>query len=81
MDGLYKPRKLSVLEISAATTGGGSASEISVRRDFPEFDICSDVLAERFDLIIAEHVFEHIRWPYRAGGERPADARGQEGIS
>jgi len=34
--------------------------------DFPAFDTCADALPERFDLIIAEHVFEHIRWPHRA---------------
>lgn len=32
---------------------------------FPEFDICKDVLPEKYDLIIAEQVFEHILWPYR----------------
>lgn len=34
---------------------------------FPEFDICRDKLPQQFDLIIAEQVFEHILWPYRAG--------------
>jgi len=33
---------------------------------YPEFDICEDVLDEKFDLIIAEQVFEHLLYPYRA---------------
>ncbi len=34
---------------------------------YPEYDICEYPLDRRFDLIIAEHVFEHLLWPYRAG--------------
>jgi SAM-dependent methyltransferase len=34
---------------------------------YPDFDICVHSLDERFDLIIAEQVFEHLPWPYRAG--------------
>lgn len=34
--------------------------------EYPPFDICSDVLDEQFDLVIAEHVFEHLERPYRA---------------
>jgi len=33
---------------------------------YPKYDICKDVLNEKFDLIIAEQVFEHLRYPYRA---------------
>ena len=33
---------------------------------FPNFDICQSTSAEKFDLIIAEQVFEHLLWPYRA---------------
>ncbi len=61
-----EPARLSVLEISGNHWQQFGFRQY-VQRDFPEFDICNDVLAERFDLIIAEHVFEHIRWPYRAG--------------
>lgn len=35
--------------------------------DFPDFDICAVPLDETFDLIIAEQVFEHLLYPYRAG--------------
>src|SRR5690606_7932270 len=34
---------------------------------FPNFDICEQETVEKFDLIIAEQVFEHLNFPYRAG--------------
>ena len=34
--------------------------------DFPEFDVCNDVLPDRFDLIIADQVFEHVHRPWAA---------------
>jgi SAM-dependent methyltransferase len=34
---------------------------------FPELNICKSGLDKRFDLIIAEQVFEHLAYPYRAG--------------
>jgi SAM-dependent methyltransferase len=35
--------------------------------DYPDYDICSGPLEPAgFDIIIAEQVFEHILWPYRA---------------
>jgi SAM-dependent methyltransferase len=34
---------------------------------YPSFDICAGPLqADSFDLVIAEQVFEHLHWPYRA---------------
>jgi SAM-dependent methyltransferase len=34
---------------------------------YPDFDICYDVIPARFfDVIIAEQVFEHVKYPYRA---------------
>jgi SAM-dependent methyltransferase len=35
--------------------------------NFPAFDICRDVDRRRFDLIIADNVFEHLPYPHRAG--------------
>jgi len=35
--------------------------------DYPAFDICEDRLDRQFDLIIADQVFEHLKWPQRAG--------------
>ena len=34
---------------------------------YPAFDICRDITERKFDLIIAEQVFEHIRKQYQAG--------------
>jgi predicted SAM-dependent methyltransferase len=34
---------------------------------FPELDICKSGLDKFYDLIIAEQVFEHLAYPYRAG--------------
>ncbi len=35
--------------------------------DYPEYDICAGSLeVGGFDLVIAEQVFEHLLWPYRA---------------
>lgn len=59
------PGRLSVLEISGsrwAIAGLGSYHHT----DYPDFDVCSEVLPERFDLIIAEHLLEHVRFPARA---------------
>ena len=62
-----QPRQLSVLEISG--DGWGRREQFKTYRavDYPEFDICESALGEQFDLIIAEQVFEHLQWPYRAG--------------
>lgn len=61
------PLELSVLEISGDSwkTPGQFKSYKSLH--FPDYDVCSTVLDEKFDLIIAEQVFEHLAWPYRAG--------------
>jgi SAM-dependent methyltransferase len=34
--------------------------------EFPAYDVCRDLLNDQFDIIIAEQVFEHLLWPYRA---------------
>jgi hypothetical protein len=34
---------------------------------FPGFDVCKERLPQQYDLIIAEQVFEHLVWPYKAG--------------
>ena len=61
-----QPGKLSALEISGSSFGGVDFKEYqSVHH--PEYDVCAMLLPETFDLIIAEQVFEHLLWPYRAG--------------
>ena len=64
------PPRLNVLEISPGDWEFGSRFAFKSLRqvDFPDFDICKDSLEENsFDLIIADQVFEHLLWPYRAG--------------
>jgi len=62
------PAKLDVLEIAA---GPQWVREFRFRHyeatQYPGFDICSEALPRQFDLIIADQVFEHLQWPYRAG--------------
>jgi SAM-dependent methyltransferase len=62
------PEKLDVLEISAGPLWVrefrfGSYTPTS----YPDFDICAQALPRTFDLIIADQIFEHLEWPYRAG--------------
>ncbi len=57
---------MDTLEISAGqywrTLNFKSFSEAN----YPEFDICESALDRQFDLVIADQVFEHLLWPYRA---------------
>ena len=59
------PSRLDVLEVSGTEWADfGFSSYRSLH--WPQFDICKDVLAASFDLIIAEQVFEHLRYPLQA---------------
>lgn len=58
--------KMTVLEISGAKWEDFGFREYC-NTFFPTFDICKDIMNKKFDLIIAEQVFEHIRKPYQAG--------------
>jgi SAM-dependent methyltransferase len=60
------PERLETLEISGQTWRDFGFKSYRTA-DYPEFDICEKPLREQFDLIIAEQVFEHLLWPYRAG--------------
>ena len=58
--------QMRALEISGdnwQNAGFGSYRQAS----YPDFDICAGTLPDRFDIIIADQVFEHLLWPYRAG--------------
>ncbi len=58
-------RKFDVLEISGSRWENfdfNSCKSVS----YPQFDICKNALDEKFDLIIAEQVFEHLFYPQRA---------------
>jgi len=63
-------QSLRVLEISPGPLPVLEKNSVAYYRavNFPEFDISQNVLPEKFDLIIAEHVFEHLRYPYKAAG-------------
>lgn len=63
-----QPEKLDVLEISGGNQWVRAFKFKSYENtDYPGFDICAEVLPRQFDLIIADQVFEHLKWPYRAG--------------
>jgi len=61
------PEKLGALEVSAEEWRYLMPFQKYTTVQYPEYDVCETVLDERFDLIIAEQVFEHLLWPYRAG--------------
>ncbi len=61
-----KPETLDLLEISGTTWERSFPYKSYTIASYPEFDICKDVLDQRFDLIIAEQVFEHLTHPFRA---------------
>ncbi|MGA8758105.1 MAG: class I SAM-dependent methyltransferase [Stellaceae bacterium] len=63
-------KSLKVLEISPRDRFIVEPGSVLHHRsvNFPEFDITRNVLSEKFDLIIAEQVFEHLRHPYKAAG-------------
>ena len=59
---------LEVLEISAGEYWKENFRFKSFTElNFPEYDICKDVINEnKYDLIIADNVWEHLKYPYRA---------------
>ncbi len=59
-------KEMDVLEISAGQYWKTMDFKSFAEANFPEFDICQGVLDRKFDLIIADQVFEHLLWPYRA---------------
>jgi SAM-dependent methyltransferase len=60
------PAPVSALEISGDVWRSYGFAEYR-SASYPAYDVCAGMLEERFDLILAEHVFEHLLWPYRAG--------------
>ena len=61
------PGSLDVLEISGDDWAARMKFKSYRSVGYPEFNICESTLDDRFDLIIAEQVFEHVLWPYRSG--------------
>jgi SAM-dependent methyltransferase len=62
----FDAKTAKVLGVSTAGHFAEFGFENFRSADYPEFDICRDTLPERFDLIVADQVFEHVRYPYRA---------------
>jgi SAM-dependent methyltransferase len=61
-----QPERLTVLEISGTQWGRWMPFQSYRAVRYPEYDVCAGPLPERYDLIIAEQVWEHLLWPYRA---------------
>ena len=58
--------RLDALEVSG--TRWSTAPFRSYRSvSYPEFDLCDPPAGVAADMILAEQVFEHLLWPYRAG--------------
>jgi SAM-dependent methyltransferase len=60
------PESMKVLEISGEFWRNRCKFREYTNVHYPDYDVCAAALIERFDLIIAEQVFEHLAWPYRA---------------
>lgn len=71
----HNPDQLEVCEIS----GDAWREEFKWRsyesREYPGFDICTSAFERQFDLIIAEQVFEHVRYPWKAAANIYAGLR------
>jgi len=72
------PETVDVLEISGGNSQWRRRFNFGsyTSTDFPDFDICAEVIDRQFDLIIADQVFEHLAWPMRAGRNVYAMLRG-----
>ena len=62
------PERLDALEISGGVQWRRALNFRSYTpTSYPGFDICAETLDRTFDVIIADQVFEHLKWPMRAG--------------
>lgn len=60
------PENLDVLEIAPGWFWQSQNFGSYTGAPFPDFDICEDRLEKKFDLVIADQVWEHLLWPYKA---------------
>lgn len=60
------PARLDVLEISGTSWREAFPFRSYRSVDYPGYDVCKEPMSERFDLVILEHVLEHVRYPQRA---------------
>ncbi len=58
--------KLDALEISSGWKWRQRTWHSYTEMNWPEYDICQESLNEQFDIIIADNVWEHLLYPYRA---------------
>jgi SAM-dependent methyltransferase len=69
MEGLarkLRPETLRCLEISGHRWRAFGFNEYS-NTTYPGFDVCTDrPNGEPYDIVVADQVFEHLLWPYRA---------------
>jgi SAM-dependent methyltransferase len=61
-----EPHNMDALEISSGFEWKNLGFKSFTEANFPEFDICAQTLEIKFDLIIADQVWEHLLWPYKA---------------
>ncbi|WP_197430474.1 methyltransferase domain-containing protein [Methylobacterium sp. CCH5-D2] len=64
--GASSPETMDVCEISGEAWSDFAEWKSFTSKKYPEFDVCSDPFDKNYDLIIAEQVFEHVRYPWRA---------------
>lgn len=61
------PTEMSILEISESEYWKSNLNyKKYTSANYPDFDICENQLDEKFDLIIADNVWEHLKYPYKA---------------
>ena len=65
LDGLPTP-ELDALEIAAGWKWRERTWRSFTEMNWPDHDICNNVLPREFDLVIADNVWEHLLHPYRA---------------
>lgn len=66
-DKCFNLEKYNVLEISGGEYWKENLNVNKYRSlNYPDFDICLNKTEEKYDLIIADNIWEHLKYPYRA---------------
>ena len=58
--------QLDALEVAAGWKWREYGWHSFTEMNWPDYDICEDVLDRQFDIVIADNVWEHLLHPYRA---------------
>ncbi|MGN6366219.1 methyltransferase domain-containing protein [Asticcacaulis taihuensis] len=64
--GDVEPEKMDVCEVSGNVWNDIFDWKSYTSKEYPDFDVCKDPFDQKYGLIIAEQVFEHVRYPWRA---------------